>query len=79
MISFICGILKSDTTELIYKTEIDSQTQKTNFWLPKKGRQGINQELGLTDTHCYIQNKQEPTVEHRTNSTQYLVIIRNGK
>ena len=25
--------LKSDTNELIYET--DSQTQKTNFWLPK--------------------------------------------
>ena len=27
--------LKNGTTELIYKTEIDSQTQKTNLWLPK--------------------------------------------
>ena len=26
MISLICGILKSDINELIYKTEIDSQT-----------------------------------------------------
>ena len=25
MISLICGILKSDTNELIYKTKIDSQ------------------------------------------------------
>ena len=36
MISLICGILKkNDTKELIYKTEIDSQTQKANLWLPK--------------------------------------------
>ena len=27
--------LKYDTNEVIYKTEIDSQTQKTNLWLPK--------------------------------------------
>ena len=27
--------LKYDTNELIYKTETDSQTQKTNLWLPK--------------------------------------------
>ena len=27
MISLICGILKSDTNELIYKTETDSQTE----------------------------------------------------
>ena len=26
--------LKSDTNELNYKTEIDSQTQKTNSWGP---------------------------------------------
>ena len=38
MISLICGILKSDINELIYKTEIDSR-QKTNLGLPKgKGR-----------------------------------------
>ena len=35
--------LKKDTNELIYKTEIDSQTKKTNVWLPKgKGGGGIN-------------------------------------
>ena len=36
--------LKYDTNELIYKTETDSQTQKTNLWLPKgkRGRGGIN-------------------------------------
>ena len=26
---------KKDTDELIYKTETDSQTQKTSLWLPK--------------------------------------------
>ena len=33
---------KKDTNELIYKTEIDSQAQKTNLWLPKGkgGREG---------------------------------------
>ena len=35
MIAFTCGISKNDTNELIYKTEIDSQTQKTNLGLPK--------------------------------------------
>ena len=30
---------KSDTNELIYKTETDSQNQKTNLWLPK-GKDG---------------------------------------
>ena len=31
MISLTCGIYKNDTNELIYKTERDSQTQKTNY------------------------------------------------
>ena len=49
-----CGTLKNDTNALIYKTEIDSQAQKTSLWLPKgKGGGGINQRLRLTDTHCY--------------------------
>ena len=36
---------KSDTNELTYKTATDSQTKKTNLWLPKGkggGRGGIN-------------------------------------
>ena len=28
--------LKNDTNNLIYKTETDSQTQKTNLWLPNR-------------------------------------------
>ena len=39
MILLICVILfffKNDTNELVYKTEIDPQTQKTNLWLPKR-------------------------------------------
>ena len=34
MISLTCGIQKNDTSELIYKTKIDSQTWMTNLWLP---------------------------------------------
>ena len=34
---------KNVTNELIYKTEVDSQSQKTNVWLPKgKGEGGID-------------------------------------
>ena len=31
MISLVCEILKNDTNELIYKTETDSQTEKTHY------------------------------------------------
>ena len=40
--------LKNDTNELIYKRETDSQTQKTNIWLPK-GRGGGRDKLGGWD------------------------------
>ena len=36
--------LKNDTHELIYKTETDSQTQKTNLLLPKGKREN---KLGI--------------------------------
>ena len=42
-ITCMWNLKKTDTNELIYKAEIDSQTQKTDFWLPKKkgvGRKG---------------------------------------
>ena len=45
MISIISGILKSDTNELIYKRETDSQTQKANLWLPKE--KGGKDKLGV--------------------------------
>ena len=40
--------LKYDTNLLIYKTEIDSQSQETNLWLPK--RKGEKKDkLGVWD------------------------------
>ena len=40
--------LKNDTNELIYKTEIDSQTQEKCLWLPKEKRLGRD-KLGAWD------------------------------
>ena len=41
--------LKNNTSESTYKTETDSQMQKTNLWLPKgKGRWGRD-KLGVWD------------------------------
>ena len=34
MLSLVCGISKNGTNELIYKTEIESQMQKTILQLP---------------------------------------------
>ena len=40
---------KNDTNELIYKTEIDSQTQKTNLRLPNRDGGGGGDKLGVLD------------------------------
>ena len=45
VIPLIYEILKSDTNELIYKT--DPQTQKTNLWLLKREWGEINLEFGI--------------------------------
>ena len=37
VITYTWNLKKNDTNELIYKTDIDSQIQKTNLWLPKVG------------------------------------------
>ena len=40
--------VKNNANRSIYKTETDSQTQKTNLWLPKGERgKGINLECGI--------------------------------
>ena len=37
-ITYMWNLKKNDTNEVIYKTETDSQTQKTNLRLPKGER-----------------------------------------
>ena len=54
-IAYKQNLKENDTNELIYKTEIDPQPQKTNLWLPKgKGGEGLIRSLGLTYTHYCI-------------------------
>ena len=60
--------LKNNANELIYKTEMESQRQKTNigYQTGKKGR-GINWEYGI-NRYYYIykvDKQQGPTVQHR--------------
>ena len=49
--------LKYDTDELLYETVTDSQTQRTDLWLPGVGREveGWIGSLGLADTNYYTQ------------------------
>ena len=48
--------LKHDTNELIYETETDSYTQRTDLWLPRGrgGGAGWIGSLGLPDANYYI-------------------------
>ena len=73
MVSLICGIQKKDKYELICGTETDSQTLKTNLWLPKGtgvcvgGVWGWTGGVGLayaTEVYGMI-DQQRPAVEHR--------------
>ena len=52
--------LTYDTNEPIYGTETDSQTQKTNLWLPKRRevRKGWIRNLGLADANYHTENRQ---------------------
>ena len=60
--------------------EIDSQTQKTNLWLPKGKGRGINQELGINRyTLLYIKYINKDLLYSTGNYIQYPVINHNGK
>ena len=45
-IIYLCN-LKYGTNDPIYKTETESQTQKTNLWLPKGKGAGERDKLGV--------------------------------
>ena len=51
---------KYDANKFIFKTETDSQTYRTDLWLPKgKGSGGgKNWEFGLAEANYYIENGQ---------------------
>ena len=75
--------LKKFTNELIYKTEVELQMQKTNLRLPGgKGEGGINWKIG-TDIYTlqqYIKQKTNNDLLYSTgNSTQYSVMAYMGK
>ena len=75
--------LRYDTNELIYETETDSLTQKTNLQLPKgKGDGGgINQEFVIS-RYKLLYTKQinnKDLLNSTGNYIQYLVINYNGK
>ena len=74
--------LKKKKDKLIYKTEIDPQTQKTNLWLPRrKGRGGINQEVEINIyIILYIKQITNKELLHNTgNYSPYFLITNKRK
>jgi len=55
---YLHGNLKYNTNELIYETEADSQTQRTDIWLPRVGGvgEGFTGSLGSSEANYYMQN-----------------------
>ena len=73
--------LKYDTNELIYKTETDSQTQRTDLWLPRgAGGGGVDWEFGISRCKLlYIQWINKVLLYSTGNYIQYPAINHNGK
>ena len=70
MISQICGIQKNNTNQSVYKTETDSQTQKTNLQSPNvKGGGGAIQGFEI--------NKYKLLYIKQRNNTDLLYNIGN--
>ena len=72
---------KNGTNELIYKTERESETQKTNLQLLGGKREGTNQKIGI-DMFTLLNIKwiiDKDLLYSTGNSTQYLVMIYMGK
>ena len=63
--------LKKDTNELIYRTEIDSQTLKTNLWFPKGTGEGLGwiKGLGLVYANCGTWNEWPMETCYRAQGT----------
>ena len=74
--------LKYDTNELIYETETDSQTERTDLWGPRGGgweREGVGIWGLQVQTSKYRMDKQQAPTVYTGNYIQYPVINHNEK
>ena len=60
--------LKYDTNEHIHETETDSQTQKTDSWLPNRLNKEQTGSLQLADTNYYMQNENNKVLLYSTGT-----------
>ena len=74
--------LKYDTNELMYETEADSQTWRTDIWLPvgRQGRRGMDWEFGVDRCKLvYIEWINKVLLYSTGKYIQYPVINHNGR
>ena len=70
----MCTLKRNDTKELKYKTEGDSQSSRTNLWLPAEGRRSERDSSGVGDGRVHLvlfkmENPQGPLVPHSSSSS----------
>ena len=73
-VAYMWNLKKKDTDKLIYKREIDSQTERTSGYQWRKGR-----SVGLTHAYYSIQEINTDLLYGTGNYVQYPVITYNGK
>ena len=66
---YMQSLKRNEANELTYKTETDSQTQRTKLWLCR-GRIVGRDNQGVWDGHAHaailkMDNQQGPNVQHR--------------
>ena len=69
--------LKYGTSEPVYETETDSQTQRTDLWLPRGwGEVGETRigSLGLADVSYYIQDGETTRSYCRAQGTIFTIL-----
>ena len=73
--------LNYDTNEFIYKTETNSQTYRTDLWLPRRAGGGMDWEVGISRCKLlYIGQINNKVLLYSTgNYIQYPVTNHNGK
>ena len=54
----ICGIQKNNIDDIICRAEIETQTQRTNVWIPRGKVRGRKWETGLTGVLLILRIKQ---------------------
>ena len=80
IISRSIHVAANDTTELIYTTETDSQTLKTNSWLPeRKGRVVLEVVVGMCILMFMEWVVNRDLLYSTENSIRYSVIPNIGK